>query len=305
MILQSILNGVWFIDEQRLLSILPKIATGIYSRQKVLSQTEIEESSKSKIGVSSGAGLHVISEFGGLSSPEDANPGSIAVIGFNDVIMTEDDLWYGTAGTKTKNNLLQRALQNDNIEGVIFYTNSPGGEAGAGERIVETVRGTDKPVFTFIDGIDASAMYHITAPSDEVFIMSEYDEVGSIGTYVTLSNMKGLMSKIGIDIIELYATESTMKNEEVRKAFDEKAKSTEKLQAYVDHFQGLFKESVMKDRGEKIKNKDAYKGKLFLGSNSIDAGLVDGKANFDSVVGLMEEHITRKQSMNKKSYILI
>ena len=239
------------------------------------------------------------------SSPEDAPKGSIAVIGFNDVIMTEDDMWYGVAGTKTKNDLLKRALANPNVEGVIFHANSPGGEAGAGERIVETVRTSTKPIYTVVEGVDASAMYHITAPSHQVFITSEYDEVGSIGTYVSLTNMKGLFNKLGIDMVQLYATDSTMKNEEVRDAFDEKKKNTEKLQAYVNHFQGLFKNSVVHDRGSRIKNNDAYKGKLFLGSNAVDAGLADGLAKFEDVVGMMQSAISKNKSVNKKSYLII
>jgi protease-4 len=297
-LLSSVLSGVWAIEPNKAEAHLPIIARMLKGDfNSVLSIPDREEAAKIN-GITTTSGLHVISEYGQATTPESAKPGSIALIAFNDVI-TKYDQYCGGAGTMTKNNLLIRSLNNPNVEGVILYSDSPGGEAGAGERISQTINKTNKPVWGYVDGIGASAMYEILASTKNISAMSAMDEVGSIGTLVTITDYSAYLEKEGIKLIQLYADASSQKNIEVREALKG---NTKLLQEFVNKLNDQFIEKVKTNRGDKIKNADAYKGKLFMAEDAISAGLIDSIMSFDAFVGEMEKHISNNSSSKIKTY---
>ncbi|MBP9704632.1 MAG: S49 family peptidase [Chitinophagales bacterium] len=223
--------------------------------------------------------VSVISEFGGQFSPEMAE--GIAIIGFTDVITKHD---RSGSGTIRKADLLQRALANDKVEGVILFFDSPGGMASAPEVMLDVIRNSTKPINAYVDGYCASAAYEIAAACNNIYVKSNYSTVGSIGTYGGYSDFKGILTGFGAKIEDVYATVSTLKNIEIREALKG---NTEHMQARVDEFNDMFLASVKMDRGERITDADAFKGKAYLGEAAVKAGLADGIRNLDAVVSEM------------------
>lgn len=295
-VMRSMMCGVWALEKKSASGYLPvveQIISGVH--RTVLSIAEREE--KCGLAIRSGGGISVISEYGHTNTPEDAR--GIAVIGFQDVITKYDQESGGPAGMITKNNLLQRALANPKVDGVVLYMDSPGGEALAGGRISSTIRNQDKPVFSFVDGMSASAAFEFTSASTEIYLMDESAEVGSIGSYVTIADYRAHFEARGIKLIEMYAEESSLKNYEVREAL----KGNEKpLQEYINKINDLFLDAVKQNRGDRITDGDAFKGKLFMGSEAVNAGAADGIANFDSVIGLLQNKIEQSKKVNQKTY---
>ncbi|MCP5326777.1 MAG: S49 family peptidase [Oceanospirillaceae bacterium] len=250
----------------------------------------------------SASGVYVVSEYGEAAPPENAPEGSIAIISLSGVVTKYDQGSRGTAGTITKNDLLARALANPNITGVILLMDSPGGQAGAGERMVQTIRKADKPVIGVIDGMACSAMYEIAAACTEIYCVDQMSKAGSVGTFVTVADYSKQLEQMGIKLLELYATDSTQKNIEVREAL---AGKPEKLQAYVDEINAIFLASVKESRGEKITDPDAYKGKAYTAKAAEAAGLIDGIATMDQVIGLMDSKISISKSIQNQTTFLI
>lgn len=222
--------------------------------------------------------LFYVSEFGEAAPPELAKPGDIAVISFSSMI-TRHDYWYWS-GVYTKNDLLQRALSNPNIKGVILVFDSPGGEASAPDIIQSTIRKATKPIYAYVDGLCASAAYEIAASAKSITARSEFSEIGSIGTFTSLADWKGYYEKKGVKLIEVYATASEFKNYEVRQAL---AGNLEPLQKRIDELNNLFIASVKQDRGALIQDADAFKGKIYSASAAKKSGLIDDIAPLDMV----------------------
>lgn len=78
--------------------------------------------------------------------------------------------------------LIEEARTNDEIEGVMLHVDSPGGSvAGTGDLgDAISALSQEKPVFSFIEDLGASAAYWLASQSTKVFA-SRHAEVGSIG----------------------------------------------------------------------------------------------------------------------------
>lgn len=247
--------------------------------------------------ISSNQDVYVISEYGMEAPPEKAPKNSIAIMSMIGAI-TKYDQTCGGAGTITKNNIIARALQNENIKGLILLSDSPGGEAFAGKRIADTIASQSKPVYTVVDGLCASAMYHVAAVT-KIFATSPMDKIGSIGTLITLADYSAYFESKGIKMLELYATESTEKNTEVREALKGNIKP---LQRYLNAINDAFVSDVKNARGTSITDPDAYKGKTFLAADALTAGLIDGICSLGEAIATMQSSFTSNKSIIKNHF---
>src|SRR5690606_6943553 len=97
--------------------------------------------------------------------------------------------------------------------------------------------------------------------------------IGSIGTMITLADMRPAMEKAGIKLHEIYASKSTKKNKTFHDALDGKYKPiTEQL---LDPFNEVFHNAVKESRGEKIKDEDVFTGATYLAEQALENGLID------------------------------
>lgn len=297
-VINSIISGLWAMEAKVAESYLPIVADIIANPHRPILSIDNREQA---VQHPTHSGVYSVSEYGESSHPDDAPEGSIAVIGMSGVVTKYDQGSTGPAGTMTKHALILAALKNPNINGLILYVDSPGGEAGAGARIADEISRSEKPVYAYVDGLAASAMYDIVRACDKILAMSPDDEIGSIGTYITIADYSDRLKQMGIKLIELYDSQSSLKNTEVREAM---AGNMKPLQAYVDQVGASFRERVKSSRGDKITDADAYKGKLYFASEALAAGLIDGIASFDQAVAMMEADIHISTSLKKQSYII-
>lgn len=238
-----------------------------------------------------------ISEFGMVTPVADAPEGSIAIISMCDVI-TKYDGWCH-AGVETKAALLAEADANPNIIGHILIFDTPGGEARAPEKMGQVIDACTKPVFGLIDNLCASAGYWIAAHCDKLFIAGNMAQVGSIGAYTTIIDHTKRLEALGINVIEIYADQSTMKNVEFREALQGKP---EKMKQRITEMQSLFEASVRNNRSAQITDETVFNGSLLLGQKAIDAGLVDGMASFNEVVSMVEEAAATLEKTGTTNY---
>ncbi|OJU35384.1 MAG: signal peptidase [Bacteroidales bacterium 45-6] len=284
--IHQIVNGIWMMDQAYAMNYLPAVTSFMKGENHLLQTSREDEIRHDKhTGVcflSLDRKLHPVSDYGGWSSPEQAPVNSIAVIEITGAI-TKYDQYCGPAGMATKSNLLERCYANDKIEGICLKIDSGGGQGMAMRLLAETISKRNKGVVAFVDDMACSAAYGISAACDKIVANSNMANIGSIGTYCTILDFTAQLKMQGIDLIEVYATDSKDKNNIFREALKG---NKEPLQAYVDTFNETFLQHIESSRSDLLKSdrKVWGTGKEFFGDKALEIGLIDAIDSFSNIL---------------------
>jgi protease-4 len=172
--------------------------------------------------------------------------------------------------------------KSQNIESIVLLLDTPGGEARAANSIVGAIKSSSKPVLSYVDGMSASLGMWITSATQETYLSSKTDQVGSIGSYVMLADFRGALEKEGIKLHEIYAPQSVDKNKDYRDALNGDYSAIQQdLSIHVNEFISFIKSSRPSSaRYEKEWNT----GKMFYADDAKKFGLADGIKSFAQVV---------------------
>lgn len=223
-----------------------------------------------------------VSEFGEDAPPEKAPKNSVAIISFNDV-MTKHDQWCGGSGALTKRDLFYRSLSNSNIKGIVFEIDGPGGDGNAASLLYEAARTSNKPVVAFVEGMAASAHLWLACGADRIVMSGDNSEIGSLGSYVEFYDFTKYYEKEGIDVIRIYAPQSTEKNiqyEEALKGNDGPMKD------YLKQHVEFFTKAVKDGRPNLSNDKSIFSGAMFFTDAAIKNGLADQKGSLNDAIEL-------------------
>jgi protease IV len=189
----------------------------------------------------------------------------------------------GEPGAIQRNSWLMQMQSRASIGSVVMLLDTPGGEARAASTLAPTISNFKKPILSYIDGLNASLGMWLSSGTDEVYLSNKMDELGSIGTYVTIPDFTGYFEKEGIKLHEIYAPQSVDKNKDYRDAIKGDYASVEKdLKLLTDEFIGF----VKNQRGDKAAAsiKEWSSGKMFYADEAVSLGLADGIRSFDQVI---------------------
>lgn len=178
------------------------------------------------------------------------------------------------------------ALADAEVRAVLLVIDSPGGTVDGTEELARTVlqaRSGSKPVVAWVSGMMASAAYWIGASADAVYIGASTDTVGSIGVAMQHIDRSAADKMDGIKRTDIYAGQYK------RIASDAAPLSKEGrayLQDMVDTQYSIFVEAVAQARGVATETvlADMADGRIFIGQQAIDAGLVDGVSTRSALV---------------------
>lgn len=178
------------------------------------------------------------------------------------------------------------AVKDDTVQAIALDIDSPGGSVDGiselSDMIYAACHGSKKKkdVYAYANGQMCSAAYWIGSAAEKIFA-TKSTEVGSIGVYAVMTDWTVANHNEGI-------------KREVIKAGRHKAAGhpdkpiTEEdravVQGEVNEYYKLFTEAVMQNRNmarEEIEK--VATGKVFIGSQALDAGLIDGIEEIDSV----------------------
>lgn len=280
----QILSGFWAIQYEYALNYLPVITPWLKGERPVFAaseepnRTDIQHEGVRFATLQSGS--YTVSDYGDPNSPEKAPKNSIAIVTISGVI-TKHDQACGPAGMNTKANVLQRCYANDNITGIVIDVESGGGASNAMFMMNEVIGNRNKPVIGFANDMAASAAYGILSACDMAIANSELAQVGSVGTIATIMDYSEQLKQQGINLIEVYASQSTDKNGWWREAMKGNLKP---LQAEVDMWNGHFLSMVQKNRGEKLTNDTWNTGKMFMAPDAKKIGLIDEIDSFANIL---------------------
>jgi signal peptide peptidase SppA len=188
---------------------------------------------------------------------------------------------------------LQAALSDPEVNSILLYVDSPGGAVDGTQELAQEIfraRGK-KPIVAYTDGLMASAAYWIASAADpgRVFISGNTTQVGSIGVVARHIDVSKMEERWGIKTSEITAGR-------YKRIASQYAPLTESgrqnIQDMVDHiystfvndvasFRGLDPNSVKQNHVETIPWAD---GRIFMGSQAIEAGLVDGVSTLAALI---------------------
>lgn len=206
---------------------------------------------------------------------------------------------------------VQAALSDPQVKSIVLLVDSPGGSVGgtqAAAAAVMAARGV-KPTATYSDGTMASAAYWVGSAADRVYISSGVDQVGSIGVVASHVDVSQREAQLGMKTTEIVAG----RYKRIASQYGPLTESgRQSIQDQVDYLYSLFVGDVAAQRGvssDKVLA-DMADGRVFIGQQAIDAGLVDAIGRIEGVIAEMNDRAatagrvtasipaTRRSSMN-------
>lgn len=184
---------------------------------------------------------------------------------------------------------LTRAFEDDNVQRVVLYIDSPGGAPVEAERIMDAVtelrKKHPKPVLAVIGNLGASAGYMVALSADEI-VSAKYSLVGSIGAILQSWDVHRVLEKYDVRA-KTYASGSL---KGMLNPFEPTTPEGQaKAQALVDELGRQFETLLVERRGKKLTQPAATytTGEVWGGQDALALGLVDSNGTLET---LMAQH---------------
>lgn len=191
---------------------------------------------------------------------------------------------FGLTGYEDIKAAITEALEDKNVKRIVLDIDSPGGAVNGLEDAGEFVRKAAliKPVVSFTGGTMASAAYWLGVSADSVFA-ARTAMAGSVGTMIVVMERSEQMEKEGIKAHIFRHGKYKALGHPLEKMT---AEGKEHFQYLADASGKIFVEYAAERRGttpEKFQ-KTMGEGRVFMGDDAHDVGLVDGIMSFDSLL---------------------
>lgn len=191
----------------------------------------------------------------------------------------------GGASTELVARDIRDALADPRVHSIILHIDSPGGTVDGTSTLTDLVReaGTQKTVVAFADGVMTSGAYWIGSAASAIYIDGPTTLVGSIGVVATHVDVSQSEAKQGIKTTEI----SSGKYKRIDSNYaplSEEGRQT--IQARTDYLYSIFVETIASNRGVSVDTvlQKMADGRIFIGQQAIDAGLVDGVSTLDELI---------------------
>lgn len=220
----------------------------------------------------------------------------IGVINIEGVILDSKDIVAWT----------EKLEKDNNIVSVLVRVNSPGGAVTPSQEIFYALErlSAKKPVVASMGTLAASGGYMVCLPAMHIVAMPS-TLTGSIGTRMDLSNLSGLMDKIGI-------VNETLASGDLKDAGSPYRPLSEKDRAYLmgmlQDMQDQFLESVITHRKlSEAEAKLVSDGRAFTGRQAKEHKLVDSLGDKQDAVNILQhmsgslETLTLREGPPKKN----
>jgi len=190
----------------------------------------------------------------------------------------------GTVGGDSTARLIREARRDEDVKAIVLRVDSPGGSVLASEEIYREVRAAQKngkPIVVSMGDLAASGGYYISASADEIWAHPA-TITGSIGIFGAIPTFQNTLSKIGVSV-DGVGTTNLSGQLRLDRALGEDAKKM--LQATIEHGYEEFLARVASGRKKTRDEVDAVaQGRVWIGTDAIDKGLVDHLGLFDEAV---------------------
>ena len=188
--------------------------------------------------------------------------------------------------------MLDSALADPQVSGILLDIDSPGGEASGSFELARRVRevAAMKPVWAVANDAAYSAAYAIAASAQRLFV-TETGGVGSIGVIALHVDQSVKDAKDGYRFTAV--TAGAHKNDySPHEPLSDSAKT--ELQGEVDRLYAIFTEHVAAMRGLDLEAVCATEAGLYFGTNAISQGLADGIQTLEATLAEFHQFINAR-----------
>jgi protease-4 len=282
--LKDTIGSPWQIEFQTLNALLP-ILKGMVKGFKVDKGEEPQNHRSFRLNVrsgrrstTSGSGAKDLNSNNGSALHGETNAKVINILPLRG-ILTKHDQDCGPRGTRTLGNRLLIADVDSSVIGHIMIIESGGGQVMAVPELTEAMMKCTKPIVVWVDGIAASAAYHISCYAKEIVASRDQDIIGCIGTMIVWEGRKSKSegNKDGNIQVTIYADGSGEKNEEYEQAINE-FNFKPARDRILNPLNAKFKSDVISQRP--IVKQSQLTGKTYFAGEVVGT-LIDSIGNFD------------------------
>ena len=220
-----------------------------------------------------------------------AGTAKVVRIGFAGVLSRELDVgWLGTADpVEDCLRQIRAARQDDEVAGLLFEVDSPGGEVTAADEIHRELTlfkesRADRKIVVLVHDLAASGGYYVSVPADRI-VAQPTALIGSIGVILQTLNVQGLSEKIGV-------TDTTIKsgkNKDLLNPFRPvDPEQIALLQEAIDVLHARFVDLVAQGRGLKAGAvRPLADGRIFTADEALRHKLIDAIGYWDEAFAEM------------------
>lgn len=217
--------------------------------------------------------------------------GNVAVIPLHGVIVTEDmPGLFGSSYIASPKIIekIKQANEDNSVKAIVLDINSPGGSAVASDEIALALKQANKTTVALIREVGASGGYWIASAADHI-VANRMSITGSIGVIASYLQFTGLMDKYGVTYERMVAG----KHKDLGSPFKELTEEERALfQVSLDKIHNYFIEEVAHNRNmDAAKVRELATGRIFLGVEAYEIGLVDELGNKDTVKKYLEQKL--------------
>ena len=179
----------------------------------------------------------------------------------------------------------KKALSDPAVKTILLDVDSPGGNVSGLMVLTNLIyesRGK-KRIIAFCNGLAASAAYYIASAASEVIMSDKSANTGSLGVIGLHMDRSKEYEQKGIRPTVLKAGKfKAVGNEYNPLSKDDK----ESLQAHLDYLYSIMIQDIARNRAvtTDVADNKMGQGRIFLGEQSISAGLADSIESFDSLL---------------------
>lgn len=212
----------------------------------------------------------------------------VAILPIEGVVAKRANLFMQISGgvsTELVARDLADAVNDPAVHSIILRIDSPGGTVDGTQNLASAITQAraSKPVVTLAGGEIASAAYWFGSAAQAVYIEDSTTQVGSIGVVAAHRDVSAAEAQRGVKTTEIAAGKYKRIASQYAPLSEEGRQS---IQDQIDYMYSLFVGAVAIQRGvsEDKVLKDMADGRVFIGQQAIDAGLVDGVSTLGALV---------------------
>lgn len=178
---------------------------------------------------------------------------------------------------------LQDLEDNGRVRAVVVRINSPGGAVAPSQEMYDAVRrlAAKKPVVASLGSVAASGGYYVASAAD-IIVASPGTLTGSIGVIMSLTNVRGLMDKLGVEPTIITAGRWKDTGSPFRAVSPEERAMLQKM---ADQVHTQFIDAVAAGRKlDPARAREIGNGRIYTGEEAHQLGLVDELGGLEAAV---------------------
>ena len=224
----------------------------------------------------------------------------IPIIGSLVYRTTGMDSWSGLRTYKGIEEDLNAAIDDPQVDAILFDVSSPGGSVEGVFGLADKIRaaGNKKPIYSYVNEHAYSAGYLLASAASGGIFMPKTGGVGSIGVRMSHVDVSKMDEMNGVKVTNLYAGARKVDFDPhtplSKEAYDSAMKE-------INELYDLFCECVADYRSLSVDDIKKTEAGLFQGKHAVKAGLADKIMSFDDAINYIVSDMASKKQSKKMS----